>query len=140
MINELRQAILQRLQPLSSQARIISDDTDGEAGSKSQVTADYILRVGYSGGSFEQPLTTEYIPLQNGTKSFEVSVEIKDLRNENRTTALLESVEALLIGFCPCVPGSIGEFYLQSDRFVKNQNGIYYYVISISISCFLLRG
>lgn len=140
MITELRQAILQRLQPLASQAKIIGDDTEGEAGSKSQVTSDYILRVGYSGGSFEQPQTTEYIPLQNGTRSFEISVEIKDLRNENKTIALLESVENLLIGFCPCVAGSTGEFYLQSDRFVKNQNGVYYYVISISISCFLLKG
>jgi hypothetical protein len=140
MITELRQAILQRLQPLSSQAKIIGDDTEGEAGSKSQVTSDYILRVGYSGSSFEPPQTTEYIPLQNGTRSFEISVELKDLRNENKTIALLESVEALLLGFCPCVTGSKGEFYLQSDRFVKNQNGVYYYVISISISCFLLKG
>lgn len=140
MITELRQKILERLSPLASQAKIIGDDTEGEAGSKSQVTSDYILRVGYSGGSFEQPQTTEYIPLQNCTRSFEVSVEIKDLRNENKTIALLESVEGLLIGFCPCVTGSTGGFYLQSDRFVKNQNGVYYYVISISISCFLLKG
>ena len=140
MITELRQAIIQRLSPLSSRAKIIGDDTDGEAGSKSQVTSDYVIRVGYSGGSYERPQNTEYIPIQNGDKSFEISIEIKDLRNEDKTISLLEDVENLLIGFCPCVEGSTGEFYLQSDRFVKNQNGVYYYVISIAISCFLLKG
>jgi hypothetical protein len=140
MITELRQAIIQRLQPLSSQAKIIGDDTEGEAGSKSQVKSDYILRVGYSSGSFEQPQTTEYIPLQNCTRSFEVSVEIKDLRNEDKAVALLDAVEGLLIGFCPCTANSAGAFYLQSDRFIKNQDGVYFYVISISISCFLLKG
>lgn len=137
MINELRQAIIQRLQPLSSQAKIIGDDTEGEANPK--VTSDYIIRVGYAGGQFDQPPTTESVPLQTGNKSFEISIEIKDLRNETKTVDLLEQVENLLIGFNPCVSGTAGEFYLQSDRFVRNQNGIYYYVISIAISSFLLK-
>lgn len=135
MINQLRLAIIQRLQPLANQVRIIGDDTDGEVNIKS----DYGIRVGYAGGQFNQPNTTETVPLQTGSKSFEVSLEIKDLRNETKTVELLESVENLLIGFCPCVEGSTGEFYLQSDRFVKSQNGIYYYVITIGISCFLLK-
>jgi|LakMenEpi03Aug12_release.lakeMendotaPanAssembly.Ray.scaffolds.fasta_scaffold503635_2 hypothetical protein len=137
MINELRQAIIQRLSPLNDQAKIIGDDTDGEANPK--ITSDYVIRVGYSGGQFDQPPTTEMVSLQTGNKSFEVSIEIKDLRNETKTVELLENVEHLLIGFCPCVDGATGEFYLQSDRFVRNQNGIYYYVISIAVLCFLLK-
>lgn len=140
MITELRHSIIQQLHPLANRAKIIGDDTEGEAGAKSQVRSDYIIRVGYSGGTFEQPVTTEVIPLQKGDRSFQISVEIKDLRSEDKTIQLLEDIEALLIGFCPCLNGVIGAFWLTGDRFQQNQEGIYYYVINISISCFLLKG
>lgn len=140
MITALRQAIIQRLQTLSSRARIIGDDTEGEAGAKSNVRHDYIIRVGYAGGTFDQPANTEIVGVQNCDRSFQVSVEIRDLRNEDKTIQLLEDAEALLIGFCPCIGGVAGAFYLQNDRFQQNQDGVYYYVISIAISCFLLKG
>lgn len=135
----IKSAIIQRLSTLSDKVRIIADDTEGEAGSSNQVKSDYILRVGYTGTTFEPPETKETVGYQNCDRSFQVSIEIKDLRTEDKAVQLLEEVEDLLLGFCPCVGGAIGDFYLQSDRFQQNRDGIYYYVVNISIPCILTK-
>jgi hypothetical protein len=139
MITLIKQAILERLQPLSSKVRVITDDTEGEAGSASQVKSDYILRVGYSGSTFEPPENKEKVELQNCDRSFQVSIEIRDFRSEDKAVDLLEEVENLLLGFCPCVGGVIGDFYLQSDRFQQNRDGIYYYVVNFTVPCVVLK-
>jgi hypothetical protein len=133
VILQLKAAILQKLQPLSARVRIVSDDTEGEAGTASQVRSDYTLRVGYSGGTFTPPDTRETIGYQYCDRAFQIAIEIRDLRSEDKAVQLLEDVEDLLLGFCPCVPGVIGDFFLQSDRFVQNRDGIYFYTINLSI-------
>ncbi len=140
MITALKTAILQRLQPLSNQARIVADDTDGEAGTASQVRSDYILRVGYSGATFEPPDTPETVGMQKCDRNFQISIEIRDLRTEDKAVDLVEDVENLLLGFCPCVSGVVGDCYLQSDRFQQAKDGIYYYVVNIFIPCIKIKG
>jgi len=139
MLTQIKKAIASRLQPLSNRARIIADDTDGEAGTNSQVQTDYTLRIGYTGSSFIPPATTQTIDLQESTRSFQVAIEVKDLRNEDKAVQLVEDVEHLLIGFCPCVGGVSGAFYLESDRFSRNDRGIYFYIVNVSVPCIITR-
>jgi hypothetical protein len=113
--------------------RIVSDDTEGEAGAASQVRSDYVLRVGYSGGTFSPPGTPESIGYQYCQRNFQVAIEIKDLRSEDKAVQLLEDVENLLMGFCPCIPGVIGGIALESDRFIQNREGVYFYSVNFSI-------
>ena len=139
MITQLKQAIINKLQPLSSEVRIIADDTEGEAGSNNLVKGDYILRVGYAGGQFEPPSNTEYIGLQKCDRSFQVSIEIRDFRNEDKAVAMIEKVEKLLLGFKACVQGVVGEAYLESDNFQQNRESIYFYVINLTIPTIEIR-
>lgn len=139
MLTDIKGAIASHLLPLSDRARIIADDTDGEAGSNSQVRHDYIIRIGYTGTSFDPPPTTQLIGIQTCNRSFQVAIEVRDFRNEDKTIALLENVENLLLGFCPCVKGVTGEIYLESDRFAKNDNGIYFYVVNITVPCVVVK-
>lgn len=132
LIEELRQSIIQRLQPLSSQARIVGDDTEGEAGTQSQVKSDYTIRVGYTGATFAPSATVESI-IQDCDRSFQVAIEIRDLRGEVKATNLLTQIENLLIGFHACVDGVTGKAYGQSDRFVRNEDGIYFYAFDLVI-------
>lgn len=134
MIKEIKQAILLRLVPLRTSARIIADDSGGEAGGNAQVKSDYIIRASYSGGTFTPPVTQSGFSNQESTRNFEISVEIKDLRSEDEATDLMEKIEDLIAGFRPCTRGVQGEFYLASDRFVQNKDGVYFYAITVSIS------
>lgn len=132
LIEDLRQVIIQRLQPLGASARIVGDDTEGEAGTQSQVTSDYIIRVGYTGATFTPPDTVESI-IQSCDRSFQVAIEIRDLRSEAKATSLLDQIEQLLIGYHPCVDGVTGKIYGQGDRFIRNQDGIYFYAFDCVI-------
>lgn len=132
-LTEIKKAIIQRLQPLRTRVRIVADDSQGEAGSNAEVKSDYTIRVSYSSGNFNPPVTQQGFGFQQGTRSFEISIEIRDLRNEDKAVALMEDIEGLIIGYCPCVAGVDGEFYLVSDRFVRASEGIYFYSISVSI-------
>ncbi|MEH2138572.1 Gp37 family protein [Nostoc sp.] len=139
MLTQIKSAIALHLQPLSDRAKIIADDTDGEAGSKSQVRADYTIRIGYGSTTFTPPSTTETVGLQQGDRTFQISIEVKDFRNEDKTVQLLEDVENLLMGFHPCVKGVIGEIYLESDRFMKSDQGIYFYIVNVSVPCIIVK-
>jgi hypothetical protein len=139
MLIEIKQAIASQLQPLSDRVRIVVDDSDGKAGSNAQVTSDYTLRIGYTSGTFTPPDTIQSVGLQTVNRSFQVAIEIKDFRNEDKAIALVEDVENLLMGFHPCVNGVIGETYLESDRFAKNDQGIYFYVVSLTVPCLLVK-
>lgn len=139
MITQLKQSILQQLQPLSDRVRIIADDTEGEAGSKNLVKGDYVLRVGYAGGQFQPPPNTNYIGLQSCDRSFQISIEIRDFRSEDKAVALVEEVEKLLLGFKACVEGVTGEAYLESDNFQQNRDGIYFYIINLTIPTVEIR-
>lgn len=139
MLTEIKSAIASQLSSLSDRARILNDDTDGEAGSNSQVRNDYTIRVGFAGTTFNPPPTTQLIGLQECNRSFEVKIEIRDFRNEDKTLELLEAAENLLLGYCPCVKGVTGEIYLESDRFLKNEKGIYFYVINIAVPCVIVK-
>ena len=133
MLVEIKQAIAGRLSDsINGRARVVIDDTEGEAGSANVVRSDYTVRIGYAGGSFQAPTTIEDI-VQNCDRTFQVSIEIKDLRNENKAVQLLEDVEKLLIGFHPCVEGVIGKIYGSNDKFSQNKDGIYYYVFNITV-------
>lgn len=133
MITELKAAIIKRLQPLRTRARVVADDTDGEAGSNAQIKSDYTIRVSYSGGSFTPPDNTNDIAMQLAERTFQVAIEVRDLRNEDKAVQLLEDVGLLLLGFCACIEGVIGEASLQSDRFQQNKDGAYFYVLNLSI-------
>ncbi|MBD2492476.1 Gp37 family protein [Aulosira sp. FACHB-615] len=139
MLKEIKQAIIAQLQPLSDRARIFADDTEGEAGSNSQVRHDYIIRVSYAGGTFTPPTTTTRVAFQQGDRSFQIAVEYRDLRNEDKAVELLEEIQGLIFGFCPCVQGVTGEFYLGSDRFIRNDNGVYFYAVTFNISTHIKR-
>lgn len=130
-INQIKRAIISRLQRLSDRVRIVGDDTDGEAGSKSQVRSDYILRVGYANGSFTPP--NEDVEYQSCDRAFQVAIEMRDLRSEDAAVDLIDEIESLLMGFRPCVDGVIGDCYLQSDRFVQNREGVYFYAVNIVV-------
>ena len=133
MITKIKQAIVARLQPLSDRAKIVAnDDLDETSGSNTQVQPDYQIRVGYAGGTYTAPDGAS-APFQLGTRSFEISIQIRDFLSEDKAVALLEDIELLLLGYCPCVNGVAGDFYLQSDRFVQNRDGIYFYVITVTI-------
>ncbi len=139
MLLEIKRAIASQLQPLSNRARIVVDDSDGKAGTSAQVTSDYTLRIGYTSATFTPPDTIESVVLQACNRSFQVAIEIRDFRNEDKAIALVEDVENLLLGFRSCVPGTIGETYLESDRFAKSDAGIYFYVVNITIPCILVK-
>lgn len=133
MIKDIKLAIIARLQPLRDRVRIVADDTEGESGSNANVKSDFTLRVSYAGGNFNTPDGGDDVPIQIGDRSFQVLIEVKDLRTEDKATALLEDAENLLLGFCPCVAGVIGEFYLTSDRFLQNKDNIYYYSLNLTV-------
>ncbi|MHC5939246.1 Gp37 family protein [Nostoc sp.] len=139
MLIEIKRAIASQLHPLSDRARIVVDDSDGKAGSAAQITSDYTLRIGYASATFTPPDTVESVGFQPCNRTFQVSVEIKDFRNENKAIALLYDIENLLMGFRPCVSGVIGETYLESDRFARNDQGIYFYVVSLTVPCILVK-
>lgn len=140
MITEIRQAIIERLnQTLSSRVRVVSDDTDRDSGAKAQIKTDYIARVSFAGSSFNPPDNPDSVEMQLVTRAYQISVEVQDLRTEDKTVKLLEDIELRLMGYCPKVPGVTGQFYLQSDRFQSNKDGIYFYVINLSIPCRVLK-
>lgn len=133
MLLEIKEAIVSKLRSsINGRARVIADDSEGEAGSANQVRGDYIIRVGYAGGNFSPPTTVEDI-LQSVDRTFQVSVEIRDLRTEDKAVQLLEDVEKLLIGFHPCVEGVTGKISGSSDRFQQNKDGIYYYIFNFTV-------
>ncbi|MEH1789660.1 MAG: Gp37 family protein [Nostoc sp.] len=139
MLIQIKQAIALQLQPLSNRARIVVDDSDGKAGSAAQVTSDYTLRIGYTSATFTPPDAIETVGFQFCNRAFQISIEIKDFRNEDKAIALIEDIENLLMGFRPCVKGVNGDIYLESDRFAKNDSGIYFYVIQLTVPCFLAK-
>jgi hypothetical protein len=140
MITELRRSIIGRLeQYFIDRVRVISDDTERGSGAKALVKTDYIARVGYSGSSFDSPDNHDDVALQKVTRSFQISLEILDLRTEDRTIQLLEDIENKLMGFCPSINGVIGQFSLLSDRFQQNKDGVYFYIINLSIPCCIFK-
>ncbi|ALY07485.1 hypothetical protein kac65v162_gp035 [Nodularia phage vB_NspS-kac65v162] len=140
MITELRQAIIERLeQRFSSRAKIISDDTDGDTTAKLQHRGDQIIRVTYAGTSFEPPTSPDDVAIQIANRSYQISVEIRDLRTEDKTVQLLEDIQARMMGFCPKVDGVTGQFYLQNNNFKQNDSGTYFYTINIAIPSRVLK-
>jgi hypothetical protein len=139
MLVEIKQALAAQLQPLSAEAKILIDDTSGEGGFTAEVRQNYQVRIGYASGSFDPPATTNDVQFQTGTRQFQVAIEFKDLRSEDRAVALTEQAERLLIGFYAQVEEVTGEAYLESDRFRKFKDGIYFYEINVSIPCITSR-
>lgn len=131
-IKQIKDALRTRLQPLSDRARIVVDDTEGEAGSASQTQADFTIRVSYTGGDFSPP-DTDDVFFELGDRSFQIRIEVKDLRTEDKATELLDDASDLLFGFRACVDGVIGEFRVLGDRFIENRNNIYYYALNVSV-------
>ncbi|WP_016949767.1 Gp37 family protein [Anabaena sp. PCC 7108] len=133
LIDEIEKAIIERLEPLKAEKLRIEGFPDNPAELGKPVVIGQIL-VGYRKESLSKPSTfVASAPIiQDWTLSFELSLQLKNLRSHTGAYPIMGKIRNLLTGYKP--PAIQKPLYQSEGGFVSIKEGVWYYSMIFSVS------
>ena len=121
MINEIENAIVARLASQISGADIRAFPESADEFSRLPLGRPRIF-VAYAGSAFSEPTNKDVI-IQEQLLEFEITVQMRNLREHNGAYSFLESVYSALSGFSPKSDSKV--MYVTAERLVNFENNIW---------------
>jgi hypothetical protein len=132
LIDQIEKAIIERLAPLKTQKLRVEGFPDNPDELGKPVVIGQVL-VGYRKDTFSKPPTfVESAPIiQDWMLSFELSLQLKNLRSHTGAYPIMGKIRNLLTGYKPVVQKPL---YQSEGGFVSIKDGVWYYSMVFSLN------